>query len=270
MKKNFFNESEYNKLYPSGSAPARIYGTPKMHKFSPSDSFPKLRPIVSSIGTFNCNLARFLCDLLSPLVPNDYSCKDTFYFVSQIKNANLSKTFLVSYNVTSLFTNIPLQETIDIAINLIFNHNPNLNITKKELKKLFLFATSQTHFIFNSKFYKQIDGVAMGSPLAPVLANIFTGFYESNWLNEYNLNKPKFYLRYVDDILAAFDKKQDSLDFLNFLNKRHPNIKFTIEKQTNHSIAFLDVFISGINNQNLTLQTYHKFKIVDTQETLKI
>ena len=51
----------------------------------------------------------------------------------------------------------------------------------------------------------------MGSPLAPVLANIFMGFHESKWLNEYNLNKPKFYLRYVDDILAAFDNKQDSL-----------------------------------------------------------
>ena len=225
-QKSFFNENEYDKLYPSGSAPTRIYGTPKMHKFSPSDSFLKLRPIVSSIGTFNYSLARFLCDLLSPLVPNDYSCKDTFSFASQFKNANLSKTFLVFYDVTSLFTNIPLQETIDIGINLIFNHNPNLNITKKELKKLFLFATSQTRFIFNSKFYNQIDGVAMGSPLAPVLANIFMGFYESKWLNEYNLNKPKFYLRYVDDILAAFDEEQDSLDFLNFLNKRHPNIKF--------------------------------------------
>ena len=81
------------------------------------------------------------------------------------------------------------------------------------------------------------------------------GFHESKWLNEYNLNKPKFYLRYVDDILAAFDNEQDSL---NFLNNRHPNIKFTIEKQINHSITFLDVFISGINNQNLTLQTYQK------------
>ena len=109
----------------------------------------------SSIGTFNYNLARFLCDLLSPLVPNDYSCRDTFSFVSQ--------------------------------------------------------------------FYLL-----------------------------------KFYLRYVDDILAAFDKEQDSLNFLNVLNKRHPNIKLTIEKQINHSIAFLDVFISGINNQNLALQTYHK------------
>ena len=130
-----------------------------------------------------------------------------FFFVSQIKDANLSRKCLVSYNLASLFTNIPLQETIDIAINFILNHNPNLNITKKELKKLFLFATSQTHFIFYIKFYNQIDGVAMGSPLAPVLANIFMSFHEPKWLNEYNLSKPKFYLRYVDNILAAFDNE---------------------------------------------------------------
>ena len=86
----------------------------------------------------------------------------------------------------------------------------------------------------------------MGSPLAPVLANIFMGFHESKWLNEYNLNKPKFYLRYIDDILAAFDNEQDSLNFLNVLNNRHPNM---VIKQINHSIVFLDVFISGINNQ---------------------
>ena len=215
-QKNFFNETEYHKSYPSGSALARIYGTPKMHKFSSRNSFPKLRPIVSSIGTFNYSLARFLCDLLSALVPNDYSCKDTFSFVSQIKNADLSRKFVVSYDVTSLFTNIPLQETIDIAINHIFNHNPNLNITRKELKKLFLFATSNTDFIFNSKFYNQMDEVAISSPLAPILADICMGFHELKWLNEYNLNKPKFYLRYADDILAALDNEQDSLNFLNF------------------------------------------------------
>ena len=82
----------------------------------------------------------------------------------------------------------------------------------------------------------------MGSPLAPVLANIFMGFYESKWLND---------LRCVDES-CSFDNEQDSLNFLTFLNKRHPNIKFMIEKQINHSIPFLDVFISGINNQNLT------------------
>ena len=98
----------------------------------------------------------------------------------------------------------------------------------------------------------------MSVPLAPVLANILMGFYESKWLNKYNLNKPKFYLRYVDDILAAFHKEQDSLNFFNFLNKTNPNIKLMIEKQVIHSITFLDVFIPRIYNQNLTLESYHK------------
>ena len=93
-QKIFFNEIEYDKLYPSGSAPARIYSTPKMHKFSSNDSFPKLRPIVSSIGTFNYNLARFLCDLLSPLVPNDYSCKDTFLLFPRLRMQIFPKNFL--------------------------------------------------------------------------------------------------------------------------------------------------------------------------------
>ena len=73
------------------------------------------------------------------------------------------------------------------------------------------------------------------------------GFYESKWLNEYNLIKLKFYVRYVGDILAAFEEEQDSLNFLDLFNNKHPNI-FTIEKQVNHSIAFLEVFISGIEN----------------------
>ena len=88
----------------------------------------------------------------------------------------------------------------------------------------------------------------MGCPLALVLANIFIAFYESKCLNKYNLNKLKLNLRYIGDILDAFDKEQDSLNVLNFLNKRHPNIKFTIEKKIDHSIAFLDLFISNINN----------------------
>ena len=107
-QKDLFNQNAYNKLYPSGSAPARICGTPKMHKFSSSDLFLKPRPVASTTGTFNYNLACFLYDLLSLIASNDYSCKDTFSFVSEIKNSNLSRKFLVSYDITSLFANIPL------------------------------------------------------------------------------------------------------------------------------------------------------------------
>ena len=93
----------------------------------------------------------------------------------------------------------------------------------------------------------------MGSPFGPVFANIFMGFCKYKWWNEYNLKKPKFYLRYADDVLDDFEKEQNSLNFLNFLINEHPNIKFTTEKQINHFVAFLD-----IDKQNLRLQAYHK------------
>ena len=83
----------------------------------------------------------------------------------------------------------------------------------------------------------------MGSLLAPVLTNIFMSFYESKWLNEYNLNKSKFYLRYADDTLAAFEKEQDSLKFLNFANNNHPNIKLRLKnKLTIPSLSFMYSF----------------------------
>ena len=123
-----------------------------MHKFSSNDSFPKRCPIVSSIGTVNYNLARFLYDLLSPLLPNDNYCKDTFSFVSQIKNANRCRKSLVPYDVTSLFTNILFQESIDIAINPIFNYNLNLNITKKNLKNFFFLLNHRLIFVLTVNF----------------------------------------------------------------------------------------------------------------------
>ena len=86
---------------------------------------------------------------------------------------------MVSYDVCSLFTNIPLNETIDLAVDIIFDNNQSMNITKPQLKKTFVFATSQTHFLFNNEVYDQTDGVAIGSPLGPALSNLFTGYHEN-------------------------------------------------------------------------------------------
>ena len=98
-------------------------------------------------------------------------------FFSQVKNANLSRKFLVSYDVTSLFTNNPLEEAIDIAINLIFNSNLNMNITKyKKRKKLFPFPRLQRGFIFSKKICNQVDRVALGSPLDRLSTDVFMVF----------------------------------------------------------------------------------------------
>ena len=91
------------------------------------------------------------------------------------KKVSFTNKFLISYDTCSLFTSILLKERIDLAFKLIFDNNPNIKIAKKDLKKLFEFATLETHILFDRKCYNQIDGVAMGSPLGPVLANFLGG-----------------------------------------------------------------------------------------------
>jgi len=106
----------YSKIYPTGSPPARIYGLPKMHKPRGPDSVPPLRPIVSSIGMYNYELAKYLCCLLQPHIPFNYCTQDSFTFVAEIQKMRLSGNFMVSFDVESLFTNIPLNECIDLAV----------------------------------------------------------------------------------------------------------------------------------------------------------
>ena len=146
-------------------------------------------------------------------------------FIEKIKLVRVADKFLISFNVMSLFTNIAFSESIDIAVNLIFENSPDIKFTKRELQKLFRIATSETHFSFNGSIYDQIDGVAMGSSLAPVLANFFMCFHEQNWIGQATNVKPTFYKRYVDDIFAVFEFESDADAFYSYLNTRHQNIK---------------------------------------------
>ena len=170
-------------LFPPGYTVYRkcIRNIPNVLVFTRSS----FRPIVSSLGTFNYNLAVFLGKLLSDDIPNEFSCSDTFTFVEDLKGTNVNDKFITSFDVVSLFTHIPLQETLELAVKTILDKHPDLKISKKELLELFVFATSKTNFLFKGIVYDQIDGVAMGSPLAPILANLFMGHYEKEWLQNY-------------------------------------------------------------------------------------
>ena len=98
----------------------------------------------------------------------------------------------------------------------------------------------------------------MGSPLAPVLANLFLGHHENIWLNKYQGPSLQVYRRYVDDTFCLFNNEQDALVFFDFLNSQHPNIKFTMEKESNKMLAFLDVCISNKDPCNLLTSVYRK------------
>ena len=163
---------------------------------------------------------------------------------------------MTSFDVNSLFTNIPLTETINIAVDLICNAKPDLKITRTDIFELFEFATSKTNFLFQGVVYDQIDGIAMGSALAPTLANLFMGYHEKRWLDDYEDAGPSFYRRYVDDIFAVFNSEVEAENFFNYLNRQHPNITFTQEKSTNGKLPFLDVLIDNIDG--LKTSVYHK------------
>jgi len=155
---------------------------------------PLFRPIVSSIGAYNYNLSKYLCRLLTPHIPSEHCGMDTFSFVRDIQDVPMYGKFLVSFDVESL-TNIPLEECVDLVVKYILEGNPDIKLSDTELRDLFSVATAETHFLFNGSFYDQIDGVTMGSPLAPVLANLFMGHHEKSWLENFDASEILFYRR---------------------------------------------------------------------------
>ena len=157
---------------------------------------------------------------------------------------------MASFDVKSLFTQIPLDETIDICLEELFMNSDVVNgFNRSQLKELLILATKECYFLFNSTLYKQIDGVSMGSCLGPSLANIFMCYMERKWLNECPIDfKPLLYKRYVDDTFLVFKTHDQIPRFLEYLNSKHNNIEFTVEVEENKSLSFLDIQIENREN----------------------
>ena len=149
---------------------------------------------------------------------------------------------LVSFDVKSLFTNVPLDRTIDIILKRIYNkHERTTNIGRKEMKDLITLCTKNVPFTFNNEIYQQRDGVAMGSPLGPILAGIIMVELENSIVPKLNSHL-QFWKRYVDDTLTIV--KEGLINHvLQQLNSFHPNIQFTFEIESSGRIPFLDILI---------------------------
>ena len=242
--------SDYERISPVGTRPGILYGLPKVHK-PVINNIPSFRPILSAINTPSYKLAKYLVPILSSLTFNEFTVKDTFHFVKDIAELD-SKTFMASLDVESLFTNIPLNETINNLVNDMFLNQDIVNtFNKRDMFELLSIATKESFFIFDEKIYRQIDGVSMGSPLGPTLANAFLCHYEKEWLDSCPAEfKPLIYKRYVDDIFVLFSCESHVQKFTDYMNNRHKSIRFTNEVEKNNQFAFLDVLISRKTNLN--------------------
>ena len=154
-------------LTPKGSRLAHLYGLPKTHKAQLSVS---VRPIMSATDTYNFKLAKWLEEKFKPLSLNQHTVTDVFSFANEVSNMSVCENdLLVFYDVTSLFKNVPLEETIQILVTKVFSDNwfnqtYGLNIAKSDLAELLRLVTKDQLFQYDGKLYEQIDGVGMGSP----------------------------------------------------------------------------------------------------------
>ena len=136
----------------------------------------------------------------------------------------------VSFDVESLFTNVPLKKTIENILNRVYSEKKiSTTLSKRLLKKLFLDACTKTAFSFNNKLYELIDGVPMGSPLGPLMANVIMNELERVVVKDlFSKENLKFYIRYMNDTLVS-TKKSNIPIVLQALNGFHKNLKFTAD-----------------------------------------
>ena len=225
---------------PTRSRLAHLYGLPKTHNRQLA-----MRPILSATGTYNYALAKWLDAKLKPLSVNEHTTTDIFAFTNEIRGVKINPgEILVSYDVSSLFTNIPLDKTIDILARKAFEDNwfndtYDLNLTRTDLVDLLHVATKGQLFQFDGALYAQTDGVAMGSPLGPLLANVFMCSIEGSLKSQGKL--PEFYRRYVDDTLVRMPDLAAATEFLDTLNHAHSAASFTMEVEKNGMLPFLGV-----------------------------
>ena len=173
------NEVTYRRLYPTKASSPKFYGLPKVCK----QGMP-LRPIVSSTGAVTYQTAKELSKILKPLVgKSPHHVHNNKDFLQHLKGIQLGPDeVIISYDVKALFTSVPIQPAFTI-IEKLLEEDPGLqermSMTVKNIICLLEFCLRSTYFTFQNQYYEQVEGAAMGSPISPIVANLYMESFES-------------------------------------------------------------------------------------------
>ena len=177
------DSNTYKSMYPTGCVPPKLYGLPKIHK---PDT--PLRPIVSSCGSVTYGVAKELAKILKPLVgKSPHHNNRTQDFVEQAKHITLAPgECLSSYGVSALFTSVPVDPSLNIIMDLLEKDHNLKERTVMEVSDIILlleFCLKNTYFSFQDEFYEQVEGAAMGSPVSPIVGNLYMEYLEQKALS---------------------------------------------------------------------------------------
>lgn len=193
------------------------------------------------------SLAKWLARKLQPIQDHfgQFCIQDCFTFVNLLRGENCSSLYtsppmMVSYDVSSLFTNVPVLETIDIITRTVEEKPLLCPISPRLLREILTICTTNVQFSFDKTFWRQVDGVAMGSPLGCLFANVFMGHIENKIKSDIK-SHCLLYTRYVDDTFVLVKDKKSAFDFLHILNNIHSCLAFTYELEADNFLPFLDV-----------------------------
>lgn len=248
--------SNHMDIIPMNPQAPKLYSLIKLHK----ENNP-IRPVVSFIAAPSTKLSHYLIGLIKHycnFYPK-YSLKNSLHLINNIKDLHIPHNCkLISFDVKNLFPSVPPNEVIQLIDNMLLEQKVD-PIIKTDILSLLRKCTEQNYFEFNGDFYSSSNGLIMGNPLSPLLAEIFMDNLEKLIHFDPSINNViLFWFRYVDDIFSGFLGTERQLtQFTQKLNKLHPNIIFTHEIEQNNSIHFLDLTIEKINNK-LDFSIFHK------------
>ena len=176
---------KYKQLYPTSAFPPNFYGLPKIHKTG-----TPLRPIVSSRGSITYGVAKELSHIIKPLVgQSPHHLKNTQHFIQQLQGKKLETgEIITSYDVKALFTSVPVQPAIHIVKQRLQQDTTlpqRTNMSISQITSPLEFCLTHTYFLFQGKYYEQVQGAAMGSPISPLIANIFMEEFEVKALQSF-------------------------------------------------------------------------------------
>lgn len=247
LKSDHIDENNSRFLKCNNGICPKMYFLPKIHK----QDYP-LRPVVSYVGSPLYNLSKFLAKLLDHIFERDERyIKDSFEFVDSLKNILVPKGYiLVSLDVTSLFTNIPISLAIELIKKYWVRVEQHTRLNLAEFLRLFELCVDNSFFKFEEKIYKQVFGLGMGNCLAPVVSDIVMSELQDSCLGALPFSVPVF-KRYVDDIFTIIPSDKTNV-ILDTFNRFHEKLQFTIEVEKEQSLPFLDVLVIRENDGIIT------------------